>query len=123
MSARRAERTAELVHAELARLLRTEVKDPRVGVVSITHVRMSGDLRHATVHIAPLGGRGDSEEMLAGLNSALGFLRREVGRALRLKHAPALHFRVDDGVDEAVRMTELLTRMERERGHRDEEPS
>lgn len=111
----RPQRIADLVHRELAKVLRTEMKDPRVGMVSITHVQVTGDLRIARVYVTPLGGLGDGEEMLAGLKSSASWLRGRVGKALQLRHALALEFRLDEGVDEAVRMTSMLDAMERER--------
>ncbi len=111
----RPKRIADLVHRELAKVLRTEMKDPRVGLVSITHVQVTGDLGIARVYVTPLGGIGDGEEMLAGLKSSAPWLRGRVGKALQLRHALALEFRLDDGVEEAVRMTSMLDAMERER--------
>jgi ribosome-binding factor A len=111
----RPQRIAELVHKELAVLLRTEVKDHRVGMVSITHVQVTGDLSIARVYVTPLGGGGDGEAMLAGLKHAAGFLRGRVGRALKLRHAPKLDFRLDEHTENAVHMTSMLNRMEYER--------
>lgn len=111
----RPQRIADLVHRELAKVLRTEMKDPRVGMVSITHVQVTGDLRIARVYVTPLGGLGDGEAMLEGLKSSASWLRGRVGKALQLRHALALEFRLDEGVDEAVRMTSMLDAMERER--------
>lgn len=111
MPSRRAERTAELIHAELARVLREEIKDPRVGAVSITHVRATDDLRLARVYFTPLGGQRAAKGVMRGLRSASGYLRSQVAKALGLRHAPELVFLVDEGIDEAVRMTALLERM------------
>lgn len=112
-------RLAELIHRELAVLLRSEIKDPRVGSVSITHIQVSGDLGHARVHVTSLGGLGDDRAMLKGLQSASGYLRGRVGRLLKLRHAPILEFRADEGVDDAVEMTAMLGRMEAARNERD----
>lgn len=119
MPSHRTARTADLLHQELAVLIRREIKDPRVGVVSITHVRLSKDRRFARVFISPLGGEGDAEGMLEGLQSASGYLRRLLGRALRLRYVPELQFVVDDGISESVRMTSMLDRMARERAERE----
>ena len=94
----RPQRVAELVHRELAVLLRTDIKDPRVGDVSITHIQVTGDLRQARVYVTSLGGGGDDKQMLRGLQSAARFLRGRVGRALKLRHAPELEFRLDEGL-------------------------
>ena len=114
-------RLAELIHRELAVLLRSEVKDPRVGAVSITHVAVTGDLGIARVYVTSLGGLGNEPEMLKGLQSAARYLRGRIGRLLKLRHAPALDFRVDEGVDHAVDMTSMLARMEQERQEREAE--
>ena len=115
----RPQRIAELVHRELAVLLRTEIKDPRVGDVSITHVQVSGDLGIARVYVTSLGGGGDDRQLLRGLQSAARFLRGRVGRVLKLRRAPQLEFRIDEGLDHAVELTALLGRMEDERRARE----
>lgn len=115
MPQNRAERATELIHGELARLILEEMKDPRVRRVSITHVQVSHDLRHVTVWVSPLGGQGDGKVVLRGLGSAAGFLRLRLGKLLRLRVSPELHFRLDDGVDRSVQLTALLGRLESER--------
>lgn len=107
----RQERVANDIHAILARTLRTEVKDPRVAAVSITAVRMSKDLRLAHVNLLPLGGQGDPTELMAGLQAASGFLRRELGKQLHLRHTPELHFHLDEGLDASVAMVSKLAEM------------
>lgn len=111
----RLDRVGQEVHQVLARALREEVKDPRVADLSITAVRMSRDLRLAHINLVPLGGLGDPKVLLAGLNAASGFLRRTLGAELRLYHTPELHFHFDDGLDESLRMSRLLTEMEQSR--------
>lgn len=111
----RLERVANDIHAILARALREEAKDPRIADLTITAVRMSRDLRLAHVNLVPLGGRGDPATLMAGLHAASGFLRREVGRQMRLRHTPELHFHLDDGVDESIRMVSRLMEMEQDR--------
>jgi ribosome-binding factor A len=116
MGHKRPERVAGLVHSELSRLLREEVSDPRIGMVSITYVRMTPDLKRATVCVLPLGGEGDRRVVLDGLGAAARYLRGRVGRALGLRHAPELLFELDDQLEDAVRMTEMLTRLVPEDG-------
>jgi ribosome-binding factor A len=120
MAYRRADRVSVLVHQELSRLLRNEVKDPRVGSISITQVRLSPDLSVARVTVTPLGGAGDGEGAIEGLTRASGWLRGQVGRALKLRHAPRLEFELDDTLDEAIRMTTMLSQMERARAERED---
>ncbi|MES2637845.1 MAG: 30S ribosome-binding factor RbfA [Myxococcota bacterium] len=108
MSNRRAERIASIMHAELARLLREEVKDPRVGTISITEVLVKPDLGSARVRYLPLGGAGDRVQVQAGLEAAARYLRGPVGRALGIRHAPELKFELDPNVEYAARMDALL---------------
>jgi ribosome-binding factor A len=116
MTHNRPARVAELVHAELSRILRQHVSDPRLAEISLTGVEMSPDLRVARVHFLPLGGRGDPQEVTRGLVAAKGYLRRHLGQVLDLRVVPDLVFLLDDGLDEAVRLTHLLHEMETARG-------
>ena len=108
MSSRRAERIASVMHAELARLLREEVKDPRVGTISITEVVVKADLSTARIRYLPLGGAGDRAQIQSGLEAASRFLRGPMGRALGIRHAPELRFELDPNVEYAARMDALL---------------
>lgn len=121
MAGYRPARVAEMIHKELAQRLRLEIKDPRVGPVSITHVEVSGDLRVARVSFSPLGGGPPSAELIEGLEDAARRLRGPIGRALRLRNAPELRFEPDTHTDEAVRMTSLLDDLARQRADREEE--
>ena len=108
MSSRRAERVASVIHAELARLLREEVKDPRVGTVSITGVAIKPDLSVARVRYLPLAGAGDRAQVQAGLEAAARFLRGPIGRALGIRHAPELRFELDQNVEYAAHMDQVF---------------
>jgi ribosome-binding factor A len=87
-----------------------EVKDPRVGFVTVTAVKTSQDLRHAKVYVSVLGDEGVRRRTLDGLRSAHGFLQRRVAEELRLKHTPTLEFAYDDSVDRGFRIDALLER-------------
>ncbi len=103
----RAIRVADLIRRELSRLLLREAKDPRLQAVVITEVELSGDLRHARVFfggVAPAA----RPAALAGLASASGFLRRSLGRELRLRYAPELTFLADESVDKSLHISALL---------------
>ena len=113
---KRASRVAELVHVELSRLLREEVRDPRVTATSVTDVRLSDDLRHAKVYVLPLGGQGDAEEHLEALDRTRGFLRSRLAQKLQLRYTPELRFYRDEHFVEAMRMTELLGQFAEEEG-------
>jgi ribosome-binding factor A len=107
-SFRRADRVAGEVLRGLSEILLDGVKDPRVSSISLTSVSLSDDLRTAHVRFVPLGGDGDPDRILEGLEAARGFLRRELGRKLRLKVLPQLHFHIDRGLDEAFRVNQLI---------------
>jgi ribosome-binding factor A len=101
-------RVDEAVREVLSAAITQELKDPRVGFVTVTGVETSPDLRHAIVYVSVLGDASTSEDTLAGLQSAHGFLQRRVASELRLKNTPALTFRYDDSVDRGMRIGELL---------------
>ncbi len=117
----RPQRLADQIQADLAEILRREVKDPRIGQVSITHVEVTRDLRVARVTVTPFGGRGDEDLMLKGLVAATGYARRLLGQRLRLRHTPQIEWRLDAHTGPAVKMTTLLTELERERAAREAE--
>ncbi len=94
----------------LAELLSREVKDPRVGSVTITAVSMAPDMSSAKVHFMPFGDRHSVAEVSAGLESASGFLRGAVGRELALRHAPKLIFIHDTLIEKAQALTSLIDR-------------
>ncbi len=114
MSTERMRRVDEAIREVIGDAVASEVKDPRVGFVTVTDVRTSADLRHARVYISVLGEhaeRSDAEQRadtLAGLDSAHGYLQACVARELRLKHTPTLEFQYDDTTDKAMRVEELL---------------
>ncbi len=100
------------LEAELQRvvseLLRRDVKDPRVGSVTLTAVRVSPDLGHARIYYLPFDRSRDAAALQAGLDGAARFLRGHVGRALKLRVAPELHFAVDEQLDAGMRLTEII---------------
>lgn len=92
----------------VAELIAREVKDPRVGSVTITAVRLSPDMGLARIYFTPFAARHDPQEVLRGLVHAGGFLRGQVGRELGLRHAPRLEFALDDSVEKAAHLTGLI---------------
>jgi ribosome-binding factor A len=92
-----------------------DLKDPRVGFVTVTDVKTSPDLRHARVYVSVLGEPAEQEASLEGLRSAHGFLQRRVASELRLKHTPELEFVLDDTAEKAFRLEALLESPEDER--------
>ena len=120
MGGYRAERVAEMIHRELAQRLLLEVKDPRLEPVSITNVKVSGDLSRAVVDYLPLGGGAPSTDLVDALDEAAQRLRGPIGRALRLRHAPQILFRLDTHTETAVRVTSLLRDLVHEDGEGEE---
>ena len=93
----------------LAELIRREVKDPRVGLVTVTAVKAAPDLSTAQVFVLPFGGSTAGPEFLEGLAHAAGFLRGEVGRRVGLRHAPRLTFEIDESFDRAAHLSALIS--------------
>ncbi len=114
MSTPRMRRVDEAIRQVLADALAGELKDPRVGFVTVTDVRTSADLRHARVYVSVLGEGGrpsdehEREDTLAGLRSAHGFLQGRIAEELSLKRTPTLEFSYDDTTDRALRVEELI---------------
>ncbi len=104
----RIRRVNEAMRAVLSDAIATEIKDPRVGFVTVTGVKTSPDLRHARVYVSVLGDDAARASTLAGLRSAHGFLQSRLASELRLKHTPALTFEYDDTVDRGMRISEIL---------------
>ena len=95
----------EVVSAHIAE----DLKDPRIGFVTVTGVETSVDLRSARVFVSVLGGDAEREDALAGLRSARGFLQSQVGEELRMKRTPTLNFVIDESIDTGMRMEQLLS--------------
>jgi ribosome-binding factor A len=104
----RMRRVDEAVREVLSDAISRQVKDPRVGFVTVTAVETASDLRHARVFVSVLGDAGVRRRSLEGLQSAHGVLQRVVARELRLKHTPELEFVYDDTTDRAERVTRLI---------------
>lgn len=118
MKSDRIARVNRLIQTTLADLL-SQVKDPRVTaatVLSVMAVRTSPDLRHAKVYLAISGTPEDRQAVLAGLERAQGFLRGELGRSIRLRYSPELHFFLDETIESAARIDEILHELGSEGG-------
>jgi ribosome-binding factor A len=85
-----------------------DLKDPRIGFVTVTGVETSPDLRHARVYVSVLGSDDERQAAMDGLQSAAGFLQAKVGEQLRMKRTPTLGFEYDDSIDRGMRISELL---------------
>jgi len=105
---KRADRVADLIKIEIADILLKQVRDPRIGVITITGVKVADDLRSARVFFVELGKNECSEGVKEGLKKASGFLRRELGHRLQLRHAPELFFSYDPSFAYGERIEELI---------------
>jgi ribosome-binding factor A len=104
----RTRRVGEQIQRELASLLHEEIKDPRLGMVSISGVTVSRDLAHAKVYVSVLGDEAAVTASLRVLNNAAGFLRRRLGQQMRIRAVPRLHFHYDQSIEEGARMDALI---------------
>ncbi len=104
----RARRLGEQIQRELTELLRRDVKDERIGNVTITAVDVTGDLCTARVHYLVFGKQGPDPKVQRGLESAAGFLRNALSRALMIRYTPTLSFSLDTSIEHGVRLTQLI---------------
>jgi ribosome-binding factor A len=104
----RQRRLGELLKHEISELMQREIKDPRIGFASITSVDISADLRHAKVFVSVLGSENERKSSLAGLRSAAGFIRRELGHRLRLKYMPEITIVYDNSIERGSRIIALI---------------
>lgn len=105
----RSRRVGEQIQRELAELIRDEVRDPRVGSVTVSQVTVSRDFAHGEVLVTALGADAEaSGDMVDALNHAAGFLRSHLARRLRLRTVPALTFRYDESFDRGARVSRLI---------------
>ncbi|HGY5536169.1 MAG: 30S ribosome-binding factor RbfA [Prochlorococcus sp.] len=119
---RRVERVAALIRREASELLIHGIRDERVhqGMVSITEVEVSGDLQHCKIFVSIFGEESHRSEVLAGLEAASGFLRGELGRRLKMRRAPEVHFQLDRGIEKGTSVLNLLGKLEQARESRDQ---
>lgn len=109
---RRAERVAEAIREEVATFLAEDAKDPRItGLVTVTGVDVTRDLRHAKVYVSVMGSDAERAATSDGLASVATHLRSRIGRALRLRLAPEISFHLDDSIARAARIESLLAQL------------
>lgn len=108
MANRRMARVNEQLKREVMRVIRQEVKDPRIGFITITGVEATRDLSLARVFVSVMGEEEEKQESLEGLRAAAAFIRTELGKRLHLRHIPEVDFRLDRSLDHAMRVRELL---------------
>jgi ribosome-binding factor A len=108
----RTQRLGPLLKKEISRLLQREVKDVRIGEVTVSDVVVTPDLKEATVYVQVHGDETRKAEAIAGLASAAGFIRSRIGRGLRIRRTPELHFEIDRTQERAARIHELLAEID-----------
>lgn len=104
----RTRRIGEQIRRELAELIRTELRDPRLALVSMTSVEVSRDLAYARIYVTLMGDPAERSERVAELNQAAPLLRRELGRRMRIRTVPKLEFRYDEVVEHGARLSALI---------------
>ncbi|HEX5392980.1 MAG TPA: 30S ribosome-binding factor RbfA [Rhodocyclaceae bacterium] len=104
----RSDRVVEQIRRELAELIRLEVKDPRVGMITLTAVEITPDYTHAKVYYTTLADAAQREQLEKGLARSSGFLRRELGKRVRIHHTPELHFTYDASVERGSELSRLI---------------
>jgi ribosome-binding factor A len=112
----RAKRLGEQIQRDLTELLRREVKDERIGNVTITAVNVGGDLRTARVYYLVFGKDGPDPKVQQGLTSAAGFLRNALSKALMIRYTPTLTFELDTTIEHGVRLTQLIDSLKKPEG-------
>ena len=109
MSTRRIARVNDLIREEISSMLMRDIKDPRIsGLLSVTEVQTSADLKHARVFISVMGSEDEKKRVEEGLAAATGFLRRGLGERLSLRYTPELNFKRDDSIERGSRLLSLI---------------
>jgi len=108
MEGKRSEKVGDLIQKEISHMLVRSIKDPRIGFVTITRVIVSDDCRFAKVYFSVAGSLAERESSVKGLDSAKGYVRRELGRRIRLRYTPEITFQFDPSVEYAIHMEEVI---------------
>ena len=109
---KRSDRLGELILAEISDLIVREIKDPRIGFVTFTRVDMSDDLRYAKVFVSVIGAPPEKSQTLQGLASATAYIRRHLGKTLRLRYTPELTFLLDESLEHGAKIAQLLRQLD-----------
>ena len=110
----RVEKVQELMKQEISQIILRELKDPRIGFVTVTSVECTGDLREAKVFVSLMGSESQVKACWTVLNSSLGFIRREIGKRIRLRVTPEISFALDKSLDYSAHIQELLLKIKAE---------
>jgi ribosome-binding factor A len=115
MEGKRSEKVADLIQKEISEMLLRTLKDPRIGFVTITRVTVSEDCRLAKVYFSVTGTLTERKRSTEGLNSAKGYVRKELGRRVRLKYTPEIMFQFDPSIEYAIHIGEVIHQLKQER--------
>ncbi|MBK6798040.1 MAG: 30S ribosome-binding factor RbfA [Acidobacteria bacterium] len=110
----RSNRLAEELKNEISRIVNQELRDPRVGFVTITTVKVSPDLKYARIYFSVLGSEDEKKATLEALSSAAGFIRRQIGLRIKLRHVPEMTFYYDDAIEHGDRMMRIFEDIKKE---------
>ena len=114
MAEHRLERLQETIKEEFGSILQRDLKDPRIGFVSVTDVEVSNDYSHVKIFVSILGDEEAKRSTMAGLESAKGFIRTELGQRIRMRHTPEVHLIADDSMERGSRIMKLLDEVKKE---------
>ena len=107
----RVQRVAEEIKQEIGKIIHDELKDPRIGFVTVTKVALSRDLRYASVYFSLLGTKKELRDTQVGLARSAGFIRKLLGRRIKLRYTPQVTFRLDESVEYSIRISEVLEKI------------
>lgn len=123
MPSERLNKVAQAIKEEVAQIVQQEIKDPRIGFVTISRVTVTPDLEHAAIYFSILEGHGDWAKTEAGLKSAQGYVRRLLGERLRIRVTPEVIFRPDPSVAESIRMSKLIDELNKKEEENLDDPT
>jgi ribosome-binding factor A len=121
MEGKRSDKVADLIQKEISQMLLRGLKDPRIGFVTITKVAVSEDCRTAKIYFSVVGSPEEREISTEGLNSAKGYVRKELGRRIRMKYTPEITFQFDPSIEYAIHIGEVIEQVRKEREEKKDE--
>ena len=121
MSELRVRKIQEFIKQEVGSMLLHDLKDPRLGFITVTGVKLTGDLREATIYVSLFGKPEEKEASLAALNKAKGFIRKELGQRLRIYYTPTISFKEDTSLDYSMHIEGILKKVIKEDENEDRE--
>ena len=121
MEGKRSEKVADLIQKEISQMLVKSIKDPRIGFVTITKVTVSEDCRFAKIYFSVAGTEAERENSMRGLDSAKGYVRKELGQRIRLRYTPEIMFQFDPSIEYAIYMEELIQSLHQEKESKEDE--